>query len=280
VPTRHRQTFTQALRASALSKAAALRHLWQRWLPNPTPGAWAPSPVTAFSQELKSDCLDGVVFKPPSRLRLPGAGASVRAPPAARGHRQNVLTHASPPQRAWHVAERCIDLAWISAASRRPQEPMALLGEPENDECVEKHGQQGSPFDCLAAPALPCLEAEALLAVAACDFHAPAHRAPADHLLGRCYVTRRIEGLLAWPTFQSSAGDQPERAVRHGEHAGNLIGDATTVRPTVDRERDVTASPFEYVRGAGQPRPRTCVACCACPAASQARSARRRHCRP
>ncbi len=60
--------------------------------------------------------------------------------------------------------------------SRRLPEPLAVLGEPENDKRAEKHGQWGSPFDCLPAPALRFLEAEALRAVTEGNFHAPSHQ--------------------------------------------------------------------------------------------------------
>ena len=106
---------------------------------------------------------------------------------------------------------------------------MAFSGEPENDERVEKHGQWGSSFDCLVAPALRLLEAEALFAVTEGDFDAPAHRVPANDLLGCRFVTRRVEGFFASPAFQGLAGDDPERSIRHGEHPRDLIGDATAV---------------------------------------------------
>jgi len=120
--------------------------------------------------------------------------------------------------------------------SWRPPEPMALLGEPENDERVEKHGQRGSPFDRLAAPALRLLEAEALLAVTEGDLDAPAHRVPTDDLLCCRFMTRRVEGFPAAPAFQGLAGHDAEWPIGYGEHARNLVGDATAVRPTVDRE--------------------------------------------
>ena len=132
---------------------------------------------------------------------------------------------------------------------------MAFSGEPENDEVVEKHGQRGSPFDRPAAPALRFLEAEALLAVTEGDLDAPPHRVPAKDLLSCRFVTGRVEGFLASPAFKGLAGHDFEGSIRRGEHAGNLVGDATAVRPTVDRKRDATACAYEHIDRAGQPLP-------------------------
>ena len=122
--------------------------------------------------------------------------------PTARGHRQNVLSHACPSQRTEHVTERRIGLAGIPAVSRRLPEPMALLGEPENDERVEKHGQRGSPFDCLPAPVLRLLEAEALLAVTEGNFHASSHLS--DRHCWGVSGARSVRRRRCWPQRESA----------------------------------------------------------------------------
>ncbi len=115
---------------------------------------------------------------------------------------------------------------------------MTATSEPQHDQGIQQHGGGRGTLNRPACPTLRLLEPQMRLAALKRHLDRPTHGVPDEHLLGRCVVSHRVEGLDLSPTGQRLDRDDSQRTIR-----GESLADPTRRCQTAERTQEAVALP-------------------------------------